>query len=59
MKTTMLEHQKKVIINLCHDRVLVDKEMSKARRWLSEAEYNELRKWYKINYGIKEFLEHY
>ncbi len=41
----MLEVQKKVIENLCHDKELFKKEIKKSMKWLNKKETELLRQW--------------
>lgn len=46
----MLAHQKKVLENVCYDKVLFKKELYKCLAWLEKEEVEELVEWLKNNY---------
>jgi len=47
-KTTMLEHQIKVLENVRNNDELFRKEISKSRNWLSPEEFEKLKQWLDI-----------
>jgi len=47
---TLLEHQKKVLENVCFDNELFKKELYKCLAWLEKEEIEELLEWLKSKY---------
>lgn len=47
---TILEHQKKVLQNVCFDNELFRKELYKCLAWLEKEEIEELVEWLQSNY---------
>ena len=60
----MLEHQKKLIEEISHDRIMFRKEIIKSFRWLKSYEIVQLHSWLKNVYGkshgeiIKDVFEY-
>lgn len=41
----MLDHQKMILQNVMHDKVLFEKELTKSIKWLEENDVHELQNW--------------
>ena len=57
MKTTMLEHQKKVIANDSYNEEQFHNEIAKSRDWLNENDFKKLQNWMESNFQKKHKVE--
>lgn len=52
MNFTLLDHQKAIIMNVCKDKSLFEKELVKSMEWLNEREQKQFRKWIWENFML-------
>ncbi len=55
----MLDHQKMILKNVMHDKLLFEKELTKSIKWLEATDVRKLQKWLQTSYwkSHKEIIQ--